>query len=144
MGTRGHARSDAKPTRQESQSHAPTQANRRAPIRNLQRLDGRDAFPDKDIGARQHRKEPACTRLQLQESHENRRDEHSDGCDAGLTALFNLDIINLFPLSARQAAIQAPKRLTPPSFLKRFRTASSGTSHWPWLDALPHPAMTGH
>ena len=50
-------------------------------------MDGRDAFPDKDLGPRQHRDEFARARVQFEAHDENNRHRPIDAGDEGLRAL---------------------------------------------------------
>ena len=59
LETRGRSRSDAAAAGSAARDDASATTNGRAPVRNDQVLDGVDALPDEDAGARAHRDESA-------------------------------------------------------------------------------------
>jgi hypothetical protein len=87
LGARGGPRGDAGAPRPDAAGLTNPAANHRACLRHAQGLDGRDALPDEDVAARQHRDESARSGLQPETRDADRRDRTTDAGDEGLSGL---------------------------------------------------------
>ena len=86
LAARRRPRQDAGPARPHARRHGHPPANRRAPVRNPQIVDGKHPLPDQDPRKGPNGDEPPRPGLQHEENDPDPRRRTADGGDQGLTA----------------------------------------------------------